>query len=251
MLDRPNLYRMQKIYSSSLGQGTSGRRRPRLISISEAYRNLAQLISQRDVPLKLPLNKDREVIARLRKHSLQVAPESVYPSSSRRGSYRFLRASYTAGSMAGLGFSMVILGICIGIFLGFLLWKRRLGVIPYYLNPWQRPMEAEAASGMVPQSSTDIGLLHAHQYPTNQSLVSELPTFDNANDLTAPILVPNLSPTMNRRYWIINYRLRDYDWTSSAKIILPIPIHKRQSYENLHDFYWLKALFRVSSRLRE
>ena len=61
-------------------------------------------------------------------------------------------------------------------------------------------MEAEAASGMVPQSSTDIGLLHAHQYPTNQSLVSELPTFDNANDLTAPILVPNLSPTMNRRY---------------------------------------------------
>ena len=138
-------------------------------------------------------------VARLRKHSLQVAPESVYPSNSRRGSYRFLRASYTAGSMAGLGFSMVILGICIGIFLGFLLWKRRLGVIPYYLNPWQRPAE-EAA--MMPQSSTstDIGLLHAHQYPTSQSLVSDLPTFDSTNEqLTAPILVPNLSPT--RRYW--------------------------------------------------
>ena len=80
-------------------------------------------------------NKFYFQVARLRKHSLQVAPESVYPTSSRRGSYRFLRASYTAGSMAGLGFSMVILGICIGIFLGFLLWKRRLGVIPYYLNP--------------------------------------------------------------------------------------------------------------------
>ena len=26
------------------------------------------------------------------------------------------------------------LGICIGIFLGFLLWKRRLGSIPYYLS---------------------------------------------------------------------------------------------------------------------
>ena len=49
-------------------------------------------------------------VARLRKHSLQVAPESVYPSTIRRGSYRFLRASYTAGSMAGLGFSMAILG---------------------------------------------------------------------------------------------------------------------------------------------
>ena len=118
MLDRPNLYlrSSQKIYAGSSAQGSASRlsNRPRLISISEAYRNLAQLISQRDIPLKLPLNKDREVIARLRKHSLQVAPESVYPSSSRRGSYRFLRASYTAGSMAGLGFSMVILGICIG-----------------------------------------------------------------------------------------------------------------------------------------
>ena len=49
-------------------------------------------------------------VARLRKHSLQVAPESVYPSNVHRGSYRFLRASYTAGSMAGLGFSMAILG---------------------------------------------------------------------------------------------------------------------------------------------
>ena len=50
-------------------------------------------------------------VARLRKHSLQVAPESVYPSNVHRGSYRFLRASYTAGSMAGLGFSMAILGM--------------------------------------------------------------------------------------------------------------------------------------------
>jgi len=137
MLERPNLYSynnggsdINKMYSSS----SSSKPRPRLISISEGYRNLATLISQRDVPLKLSLNKDREVVARLRKHSLQVAPESVYPSNVHRGSYRFLRASYTAGSMAGLGFSMAILGICIGIFLGFLLWKRRLGSIPYYLS---------------------------------------------------------------------------------------------------------------------
>lgn len=190
MLDRPNLYKdmpLNKMYSSS----TLSKSRPRLISISEAYRNLAQLISQRDVPLKLILNKEREVVARLRKHSLQVAPESVYPSNVHRGSYRFLRASYTAGSMAGLGFSMAILGICIGIFLGFLLWKRRLGVIPYYLSPWHRggPDEIPAAAA----SGSDFGLLHSHQYQTSQSLVSELPTFDANDQLTTPILVPTMS----------------------------------------------------------
>ena len=47
------------MYSSS----SSSKPRPRLISISEAYRNLATLISQRDVPLKLSLNKDREVVS--------------------------------------------------------------------------------------------------------------------------------------------------------------------------------------------
>ena len=37
---------------------------------------------------------------------------------------------YTGGSMAGLGFSMAILGISVGIFLGFLLWKRHIGLLP-------------------------------------------------------------------------------------------------------------------------
>ena len=59
-----------QMYSSSSSLSKS---RPRLISISEAYRNLAQLISQRDVPLKLSLNKDREVV------SLLIAIHSYYP----------------------------------------------------------------------------------------------------------------------------------------------------------------------------
>ena len=66
MLDRPNLYSsngIDKMYSSSSSSTSSSKSRPRLISISEAYRNLAQLISQRDVPLKLSLNKDREVVS--------------------------------------------------------------------------------------------------------------------------------------------------------------------------------------------
>ena len=78
----------------------------------------------------------------IRRLSLKMASETTHPvarsrshsSSGGGSSYRFLRASYTAGSMAGLGFSMAILGICIGVFLGFLLWKRRIGV-PYYLSP--------------------------------------------------------------------------------------------------------------------
>ena len=50
-----------------------------------------------------------------------MASESTHPvSRSGSGAYRFLRATYTAGSMAGLGFSMAILGICVGIFLGML-----------------------------------------------------------------------------------------------------------------------------------
>ena len=41
--------------------------------------------------------------------------------------------NYTAGSMAGLGFSMAVLGLSLGILVGFLLWKRRLG-LPYYVG---------------------------------------------------------------------------------------------------------------------
>ena len=38
--------------------------------------------------------------------------------------------------MAGLGFSMAVLGLSVGLFLGFLLWKRRIGLLPaYYFGP--------------------------------------------------------------------------------------------------------------------
>ena len=50
---------------------------------------------------------------------------------SRSHSYLSLRATYTVGSMAGLGFSMAVVGLSIGIFVGFILWKGRLG-LPYY-----------------------------------------------------------------------------------------------------------------------
>ncbi|CAB4064887.1 unnamed protein product [Lepeophtheirus salmonis] len=101
---------------------------------NEAYNNLVKIIESDDVPLRLKMDQNNEMVILLRRDSLQVAPESVHPSSRGNHRYRFYRVSYTAGSMAGLGFSMAILGICVGIFLGFLLWKRRLGV-PYQLSP--------------------------------------------------------------------------------------------------------------------
>ena len=79
-------------------------------------------------------------MATIRRHSLQLASAATHPGGSGGGRInglpygRFLRVTYTAGSMAGLGFSMAILGLGIGIFLGFLLWKRRIG-LPYYLAP--------------------------------------------------------------------------------------------------------------------
>lgn len=112
----------------------------RQTSLNEAYRHLAKITTLQDVPIRLYVSKDREMIASIRRHSLQVASESNHPTggaggSARRGpGVRYLRAKYTAGSMAGLGFSMAILGLCVGIFLGFLLWKRRIG-LPYYLSP--------------------------------------------------------------------------------------------------------------------
>ena len=64
--------------------------------------------------------------------SLDIVQEAIHPASRSR-SYLFFRATYTAGSMAGLGFSMAVLGLSVGIFVGFMLWKRRFG-FPYYVG---------------------------------------------------------------------------------------------------------------------
>ena len=56
MLDRPKLSELFDVQSKRFSFSK------RILSISEAYRNLAALISQRDIPLKLALTKDREVV---------------------------------------------------------------------------------------------------------------------------------------------------------------------------------------------
>ncbi|TRY73257.1 hypothetical protein TCAL_07893 [Tigriopus californicus] len=108
------------------------------INMADAYRNLALALSQREVAVKLKVSNERELLAHLKRQSLKISSADSHPGAvglGRPGSiHNFLRAHYTAGSMAGLGFSMAIFGISLGIFLGFLLWKRRIGMVPYYLQ---------------------------------------------------------------------------------------------------------------------
>ena len=52
--------------------------------------------------------------------------------------------------MAGLGFSMAVVGLSIGIFVGFILWKGRLG-LPYYYCSTRRELSSNLI-GLIRQS---------------------------------------------------------------------------------------------------
>lgn len=101
-------------------------------SLKEAEQSLAESLGKEN-QLRLVLGpRARVLLVRCVSDSLANVGEALHPASRAR-SYLFLRASYTAGSMAGLGFSMAVLGLSLGILVGFLLWKRRLG-LPYYVG---------------------------------------------------------------------------------------------------------------------
>lgn len=122
---------LMKVLKKAAGGNNTGA----VKSLSDAYRALAAKIGQSKVHVTLKFDDGRKISSYFGQNSLQVSTESGSKSlSGGRNRYGggFLRASYTAGSMAGLGFSMAIMGICVGVFLGFLLWKRRLGLPPYY-----------------------------------------------------------------------------------------------------------------------
>jgi len=95
-------------------------------TLAEAYKTLAFTLRD-EKKLRLQLDSERNMLVGVIPGSLQVVGETGHPSSRNR-SYLFLRTHYTAGSMAGLGFSMAVLGLSLGILVGFLLWKRRLGL---------------------------------------------------------------------------------------------------------------------------
>jgi len=101
------------------------------LSAREAYRRLAANMSRGHVPLRLRVAADRVVVAYIRRHSLQSSSAKSHPALSNSLPRSLLRATYTAGSMAGLGLAMAVAGLSLGLLTGFLLWKRRIGLPPY------------------------------------------------------------------------------------------------------------------------
>jgi len=101
------------------------------VSAREAYRRLAANVSQAHIPLRLRVAADRVVVAYIRHRSLSAATAASHPAAGAALPRSLLRATYTAGSMAGLGLAMAIAGVSAGLLAGFLLWKRRLGLPPY------------------------------------------------------------------------------------------------------------------------
>ncbi|XP_053655085.1 uncharacterized protein [Cherax quadricarinatus] len=105
--------------------------RPQLM-MADAYKILHNIIQKNNMTVKLDLSPKKKLFVNIKRGSLETTTEALHPHM-RHKSMRYLKAGYTAGSMAGLGFSMAILGTCVGIFVGFLLWKRHSSV-PYQVT---------------------------------------------------------------------------------------------------------------------
>ncbi|KAF4521793.1 hypothetical protein B566_EDAN011378 [Ephemera danica] len=104
------------------------------LSLADAFQLLRGIVQRHPVPVRLGLGGGRQRVVQIRAGSLTSVPESIHPGGDGVGRpRRYLHATYTAGSMAGLGFSMVVIGLCLGLLFGFLLWKRLPGV-PYKLT---------------------------------------------------------------------------------------------------------------------
>ncbi|XP_071448648.1 uncharacterized protein [Hetaerina americana] len=106
--------------------------RPQL-SLTDAFQMLRGITRRHEVPLRIALGAQRQKVVQIAPGSLMKTPEAFHPLTRRRSSpVMYLQTSYTAGSMAGLGFSMCVVGGCLGLLLGFLMWRRKPGV-PYRL----------------------------------------------------------------------------------------------------------------------
>lgn len=132
LLQKPQLSRDPEDDPPDSWEGVARAKAAVAPSLSQAHTTM-QAALRTDRQLRLVLGpSSRVLLVRTVGGSLASVGEALHPASRAR-SYLFLRASYTAGSMAGLGFSMAVLGLSLGILVGFLLWKRRLG-LPYYVG---------------------------------------------------------------------------------------------------------------------
>ena len=128
LLQRPEV-------SESLKESTNLELEPNL---PDAFQNLVGLFDTHRPQIRLEIGDKKSTMVSGLGGSLDIVREAVHPASRRR-SYLFPRASYTAGSMAGLRFVMAVLGPSVGIFVAFLLWKKRLG-LPHYVEWRQTPI---------------------------------------------------------------------------------------------------------------
>ena len=86
-----------------------------------------------------------------------------------------IQASYTAGSLAGLGFALAVLWLSLGLLAGFLLWKKRLG-LPYYVE-WQQTPILRSSMANLPDSNgpcCEQELTPAYSKGTHQSYQTKI-----------------------------------------------------------------------------
>ena len=96
--------------------------------------------------------------------------------------------------MAGLGFSMAVVGLSIGIFVGFILWKGRLG-LPYYYCSTRRDIY------------NLIGLI-SHEYSTTLKITFKTNTELKFKEIY--IVKPGEIPTVPDGTQVSTYRLATF-----------------------------------------
>ena len=128
LLQRPEV-------SESLKESTNLDLEPNL---PDAFQQLVGTFDTHRPQIRLELGEDKSMMVSGLGGSLDIIREAIHPVSRSR-SFLLLQATYTTGSMAGLGFAMAVLGLSLGILLGFLLWKQRLG-LPSYVEWCQTPI---------------------------------------------------------------------------------------------------------------
>jgi hypothetical protein len=106
--------------------------------LADAYRILRDIISRHDLTLKVDLSPNEHMLVVIQRGSLLSIPRALHPLFMRSISSKSLsviKASYTSGAVAGLGLAMAVLGLAIGLLLGFVLWNGSTRV-RYWKYPW-------------------------------------------------------------------------------------------------------------------
>ncbi|OXA55344.1 uncharacterized protein LOC110848205 [Folsomia candida] len=106
--------------------------------LADAYRILRDVIQRHDVTLRVDLATNEHMLVGIQRGSLISIPRALHPifmRNSNTKSLSVIKASYTSGAVAGLGLAMAVLGLAIGLLLGFVLWNGSTRV-RYWRYPW-------------------------------------------------------------------------------------------------------------------